>query len=37
MPDTHIGDGLLFKANDILGTVPPTDGWMLEFGYMPPP
>ena len=33
MPGKHIGDGLLAKANDILGAVPPTNGWMLELGY----
>ncbi|EXJ55674.1 hypothetical protein A1O7_08603 [Cladophialophora yegresii CBS 114405] len=33
MPGKHIGDGLLAKANDILGAVPPTNGWMLELGH----
>ncbi|KAJ9602947.1 hypothetical protein H2200_012727 [Cladophialophora chaetospira] len=33
MPGKHVGDGLLSKANDILGAVPPTNGWMLELGY----
>lgn len=33
MPGKHVGDGLLAKANDILGAVPPTNGWMLELGY----
>jgi L-ascorbate metabolism protein UlaG (beta-lactamase superfamily) len=36
MPGKHIGDGLLSKANDLLGAVPPTNGWMLELGYTPP-
>jgi len=35
MPGKHVGDGLLSKANDILGAVPPTNGWMLELGYSP--
>jgi len=34
-PGKHVGDGLLAKANDILGAVPPTNGWMLELGYQP--
>ncbi|OAP63104.1 hypothetical protein AYL99_02331 [Fonsecaea erecta] len=33
MPGKHVGDGLLAKANDILGAIPPTNGWMLELGY----
>lgn len=33
MPGKHVGDGLLSKANDILGAVPPTNGWILELGY----
>ena len=33
MPGKHVGDGLLSKANDILGAVPPTNGWMLELVY----
>lgn len=36
MPGKHVGDGLLSKANDILGAVPPTNGWMLELGYHTP-
>ncbi|KAK5043543.1 hypothetical protein LTR84_011445 [Exophiala bonariae] len=36
MPGKHVGDGLLSKANDLLGAVPPTNGWMLELGYAPP-
>ncbi|KAK5211025.1 hypothetical protein LTR47_001744 [Exophiala xenobiotica] len=35
MPGKHVGDGLLSKANDILGAVPPTNGWMLELGHSP--
>ncbi|EXJ94216.1 hypothetical protein A1O1_02609 [Capronia coronata CBS 617.96] len=33
MPGKHVGDGLLSKANDILGAVPPTNGWILELGH----
>jgi hypothetical protein len=33
MPGKHVPDGLLSKANDLLGAVPPTNGWMLELGY----
>lgn len=33
LPGKHVGDGLLSKANDLLGAVPPTNGWMLELGY----
>lgn len=33
MPGKHVGDGLIAKANDILGAIPPTNGWMLELGY----
>ncbi|EXJ75125.1 uncharacterized protein A1O5_01821 [Cladophialophora psammophila CBS 110553] len=33
-PGKHVGDGLLAKANDILGAIPPTNGWMLELGYI---
>ncbi|OQU94310.1 Beta-lactamase superfamily domain-containing protein [Cladophialophora immunda] len=33
MPGKHVGDGLVAKANDILGAIPPTNGWMLELGY----
>ncbi|KAK5060081.1 hypothetical protein LTR84_009965 [Exophiala bonariae] len=36
MPGKHVGDGLLSRANDILGAVPPTNGWMLELGYDTP-
>jgi len=33
MPGKHVPQGLLSKANDLLGAVPPTNGWMLELGY----
>ncbi|KAB5527982.1 beta-lactamase superfamily domain-containing protein [Coniochaeta sp. 2T2.1] len=32
-PGKHVPPGLLSMANDILGAVPPTNGWMLELGY----
>ncbi|KAH8904119.1 Metallo-hydrolase/oxidoreductase [Coniochaeta sp. PMI_546] len=32
-PGKHVPPGLLAKANDILGAVPPTNGWILELGY----
>jgi hypothetical protein len=33
MPGKHVPQGFLSKANDLLGAVPPTNGWMLELGY----
>lgn len=33
MPGKHVPPGLLSKANDLLGAVPPTNGWILELGY----
>jgi L-ascorbate metabolism protein UlaG (beta-lactamase superfamily) len=33
MPGKHVPPGLLNVANDILGAVPPTNGWMIELGY----
>jgi L-ascorbate metabolism protein UlaG (beta-lactamase superfamily) len=33
MPGKHVPPGLLNTANDILGAVPPTNGWMIELGY----
>ncbi|KAI5271447.1 Metallo-hydrolase/oxidoreductase [Aureobasidium subglaciale] len=33
MPGKHVPQGMLSKANDLLGAVPPTNGWMLELGY----
>ncbi|WVQ95867.1 hypothetical protein IAU59_002966 [Kwoniella sp. CBS 9459] len=32
MPGKHVPPGLLEKANDLLGAVPPTNGWMVELG-----
>ncbi|KAF2683230.1 Metallo-hydrolase/oxidoreductase [Lentithecium fluviatile CBS 122367] len=33
MPGKHVPPGPLNVANNILGTVPPTNGWMVELGY----
>lgn len=33
MPGKHVPDGALAVANDVLGAVPPTNGWMIELGY----
>ena len=33
MPGKHVPPGPLAIANDLLGAVPPTNGWMLELGY----
>jgi L-ascorbate metabolism protein UlaG (beta-lactamase superfamily) len=33
MPGKHVPPGPLNIANDILGAVPPTNGWLLELGY----
>jgi hypothetical protein len=32
MPGKHVPDGLIGTANDFLGAVPPTNGWMMELG-----
>ncbi|KAK4970503.1 hypothetical protein LTR66_011556 [Elasticomyces elasticus] len=32
MPGKHVPQGLLSMANDLLGAVPPTNGWMVELG-----
>ena len=37
MPGKHVPPGPLAVANDLLGAVPPTNGWMLELGYSKPP
>ncbi|KAI9668232.1 MAG: hypothetical protein M1821_001052 [Bathelium mastoideum] len=34
MPGKHVPPGPLAVANDILKAVPPTNGWMLELGYV---
>ena len=33
MPGKHVPDGAISIANDLLGAVPPTNGWMVELGY----
>lgn len=33
MPGKHVPPGPLAMINDLLGAVPPTNGWMLELGY----
>ncbi|CAI6342035.1 unnamed protein product [Periconia digitata] len=33
MPGKHVPPGPLALANDLLGAVPPTNGWMVELGY----
>lgn len=33
MPGKHVPPGPLAIANDLLGAVPPTNGWMLELGH----
>lgn len=33
MPGKHVPNGALSVANEILGAVPPTNGWMIELGY----
>ncbi|KAK3938680.1 hypothetical protein QBC46DRAFT_389601 [Diplogelasinospora grovesii] len=34
MPGKHVPPGPLNVANEILGAVPPTNGWLLELGYI---
>lgn len=33
MPGKHVPPGPLATMNDLVGAVPPTNGWMLELGY----
>ncbi|KAI5459703.1 beta-lactamase superfamily domain-containing protein [Mariannaea sp. PMI_226] len=33
MPGKHVPPGALNVLNEIIQAVPPTNGWMLEFGY----
>lgn len=33
MPGKHVPPGPLSTVNDLLGAVPPTNGWMVELGY----
>ena len=32
MPGKHVPDGILGAANDFAKLIPPTNGWMVEFG-----
>ena len=34
MPGKHVPPGPLSFANDLIKAVPPTNGWMLELGYV---
>lgn len=34
MPGKHVPPGMLDKVNDLLGAVPPTNGWLVELGWM---
>ncbi|GJN78628.1 hypothetical protein PLIIFM63780_002137 [Purpureocillium lilacinum] len=34
MPGKHVPPGPLSKANDFLGAVTPTNGWLVELGYL---
>lgn len=34
MPGKHVPPGPLSVANDLVGAVPPTNGWMIELGYL---
>lgn len=36
MPGKHVPPGPLNIANNLLGAVPPTNGWMIELGYSSP-
>lgn len=33
MPGKHVPPGPLAAANDLLGAVPPTNGWLIELNY----
>lgn len=33
MPGKHVPNGVLGKANELLGMVPPTNGWLVELGW----
>ncbi|KAF4472161.1 metallo-hydrolase oxidoreductase [Fusarium albosuccineum] len=33
MPGKHVPPGTLTTLNNLIGAVPPTNGWMLELGY----
>ncbi|KAI9825739.1 MAG: hypothetical protein M1826_006923 [Phylliscum demangeonii] len=36
MPGKHVPPGVLSTVNDLLGAVPPTNGWMIELGHLLP-
>ncbi|PGG96350.1 hypothetical protein AJ79_09623 [Helicocarpus griseus UAMH5409] len=36
MPGKHVPTGIATTLNDFVKAVPPTNGWMLELGYIPP-
>ncbi|KAH6631294.1 beta-lactamase-like protein [Chaetomium tenue] len=33
LPGKHVPPGLVEKANELLGAVPPTNGWLVELGW----
>lgn len=33
MPGKHVPPGFIEKVNDLMGAVPPVNGWILELGY----
>jgi len=33
MPGKHVPPGIIDQANELLGAVPPVNGWMLELGH----
>ncbi|KAL9009382.1 MAG: hypothetical protein Q9173_005587 [Seirophora scorigena] len=33
MPGKHVPPGVMGTLNDMVGAVPPTNGWMMELGY----
>lgn len=35
MPGKHVPPGVLGTLNDLVGAVPPTNGWILELGTLP--
>ncbi|KAL2127498.1 hypothetical protein VTI74DRAFT_10630 [Chaetomium olivicolor] len=34
MPGKHVPPGPLAKVNELLGAVPPTNGWLVELGWL---
>ena len=37
LPGKHVPPGALAKANELLGAVPPTNGWLVELGWTTTP